>query len=75
MKRYGKIITYDGYVGNIIDDKGIKYIFTSRDIKDKTIVEGDFVTFNVEVFETIEIKEYTARFISKVKKEEKSTNM
>ena len=73
MKHYGKIIAYDGYVGNIIDDKGIKYIFTSRDIKDKTIVEGDFVTFNVEVFETIEIKEYTARFITKVKNEEKST--
>lgn len=75
MKQYGKILIYDGYVGNIIDDKGIKYIFTSRDIKDKSIVEGDFVTFNVEIFETIEIKEYTARFITKAKKEEKSTNM
>ena len=42
MKQYGKILIYDGYVGNIIDDKGIKYIFTSRDIKDKSIVEGDF---------------------------------
>ena len=75
MKQYGKILIYDGYVGNIIDDKGIKYIFTSRDLKDKSIVEGDFVTFNVEIFETIEIKEYTARFITKAKKEEKSTNM
>ena len=75
MKQYGKILIYDGYVGNIIDDKGIKYIFTSRDLKDKSIVEGDFVTFNVEIFETIEIKEYTVRFITKAKKEEKSTNM
>lgn len=74
MKQYGKVLAYDGYVGNIIDDKGTKYIFSSKDIKDKTIIEGDFVTFIVEVFETIEIKEYTARFITKVKEEEKSTN-
>ena len=41
-------------------------IFTSRDLKDKKVVEGDFVSFNSEVFETVEIKEYTARFITKV---------
>ena len=41
-------------------------IFTNRDLKDKRIVEGDFVSFNSEVFETVEIKEYTARFITKV---------
>lgn len=70
MKKYGKVLVYDGYVGNIIDNEGTKYIFTSRDLKDKKIVEGDFVTFNSEVFETVEIKEYTARFITKVSKEE-----
>ncbi len=64
--KYGKVLVYDGYVGNIIDSEGIKYIFTSRDLKDKRIVEGDFVSFNSEVFETVEIKEYTARFITKV---------
>ena len=75
MKHYGKVLIYDGYVGNIIDDKGVKYIFTNRDVKDKSVVEGDLVSFNVEVFETIEIKEYTARFITKVIKDEKeSTN-
>lgn len=70
MKKYGRVLVYDGYVGNIIDNEGTKYIFTSRDLKDKKIVEGDFVTFNSEVFETVEIKEYTARFITKVSKEE-----
>ena len=64
--KYGKVLVYDGYVGNIIDSEGIKYIFTNRDLKDKRIVEGDFVSFNSEVFETVEIKEYTARFITKV---------
>ena len=44
-------------------------IFTSRDLKDKKIVEGDFVYFNSEVFETVEIKEYIARFITKVSKD------
>lgn len=70
MKKYGKVLVYDGYVGNIIDNEGTKYIFTTRDLKDKKIVEGDFVTFNSEVFETVEIKEYTARFITKITKEE-----
>ena len=70
MKKYGKILVYDGYVGNIIDNEGTKYIFTTRDLRDKKIVEGDFVTFNSEVYETVEIKEYTARFITKVSKEE-----
>ena len=64
--KYGKVLVYDGYVGNIIDSEGIKYIFTNRDLRDKKIVEGDFVSFNGEVFETVEIKEYTARFITKV---------
>ena len=44
-------------------------IFTSRDLKDKKVVEGDFVSFNSEVFETVEIKEYIARFITKVSKD------
>ncbi len=70
MKKIGKVLVYDGYVGNIIDNDGIKYIFTSNDLKDKTITEGEFVSFNAEVFETVEIKEYTARFIKKVSKEE-----
>lgn len=70
MKKYGKVLVYDGYVGNIIDNEGTKYIFTTRDLKDRSIVEGDFVTFNSEVFETVEIKEYTARFITKVSKED-----
>lgn len=73
MKQYGKVLTYDGYVGNIIDSKGIKYIFTTKDLKDKKIVEGDFVSFNVEIFETVEIKEYTARFITKVVEDKKES--
>lgn len=70
MKKYGKILVYDGYVGNIIDSEGTKYIFTTRDLKDKKLVEGDFVSFISEVFETVEIKEYVARNIVKVSKEE-----
>ena len=69
MKKYGKVLVYDGYVGNIIDSDGIKYIFTTKDLKDKNIVEGDFVSFNYEVFETIEIKEYMARHVVKVSEE------
>ena len=74
MKKYGKVLVYDGYVGNIIDNDGTKYIFTARDLKSKNTVEGDFVSFNSEVYETVEIKEYVARNITKVSKEEKPTN-
>ena len=70
MKKYGKVLVYDGYVGIIIDNEGTKYIFTTKDLKDKKIVEGDFVSFNSEIFETVEIKEYTARAINKVSKDD-----
>jgi hypothetical protein len=50
--------------------EGTKYIFTTKDLKDKKIVEGDFVSFNSEIFETVEIKEYTARAINKVSKDD-----
>ena len=70
MKKYGKVLVYDGYVGNIIDNEGTKYIFTTKDLKDKKIIEGDFVSFNSEIFETVEIKEYTARAINKVSKDD-----
>lgn len=74
MKKYGKVIVYDGYIGNIVDKEGIKYIFTNKDLKDKKIMVGDLVIFNSEIFETVEIKEYMARFVTKVPNEEgKST--
>lgn len=75
MKKYGKILVYDGYVGNIIDNEGTKYIFTTKDLKNKKIVEGDFVSFISEVFETVEIKEYVARNINKVSKDEMKPTM
>ena len=75
MKKYGKVLVYDGYVGNIIDNDGTKYIFTARALKSKHTVEGDFVSFNSEVYETVERKDYVARNITKVSKEEiKPTN-
>ena len=73
MKQYGKVLAYDGYVGNIVDSNGIKYIFTTKDLKDKKIVEGDFVSFNVEIFETVEIKEFIARFITKAVDDKKES--
>ena len=66
MKKYGKVLVYDGYVGNIIDSDGIKYIFTYKDLKDKEIAQDTFVSFNYEVFETVEIKEFVARIAGDV---------
>ena len=64
MKQYGKVIEYDGYIGSIINGMGTIYKFTNKDLKED-ISEGDFVTFIEEIFETTEIKEYLARFITK----------
>ena len=68
MKKMGKILEYDGYVGYIMDNEGIKHIFTIKDLKDKEIIEGDYVTFISEEYITVEIKEYIARCITKLSK-------
>ena len=64
MKQYGKVIEYDGYIGSVINGMGTIYKFTNKDLKED-ISEGDFVTFTEEIFKTVEVKEYLARFITK----------
>ena len=66
--KYGKVIKYDNYVGNIIDNDGIIYIFTNDDLKESINI-NDYVMFLPEVYETVEIKEFRARFIKRYVKE------
>ena len=70
MRKYGKVVIYDGYVGTIVDKEGTRYIFRTRDLVDRKTFEGDFVSFNYEVFETVEMKEYVAKNVEKVSQEE-----
>lgn len=68
--KHGKILSYDEYIGNIIDEQGTIYIFTTKDLKQKNIKEGDLVSFLPEVYKTIEIEENIARNITKISNEE-----
>ena len=63
---YGKVIEYDNYIGRILDENGLKYIFTNDDLKSKNIKIGDYVFFEYDEYKTIEIKEYRAHFIRKI---------
>lgn len=65
MKKIGKVLEYDNYVGILIDEDSNKYIFKNDDLKEEIKI-GDLVNFIPEVFETVEIKELIARFIKKV---------
>lgn len=64
MKKIGKVLEYDEYIGVIIDEDSNKYIFKNDDVLNEIKI-GDLVEFTPEVFETIEIKELMARFIKK----------
>ena len=64
MRIYGKVIEYDGYVGTIIDSKGIKYLLICENI-DGELDNGDFVSFIPELYTTIEIQQWIARFVIK----------
>ena len=61
----GKIADYNGVSGIIIDKEKVKYVFTSKDLLDKEINTGDIVSFEPELYKTVEIKINLARFISK----------
>ena len=68
MKQVGKVIDYNGVSGFIVDENKTKYIFTTKDLMDKSIQTGDIVHFEPELYKTVEIKLNLARFISKVNK-------
>lgn len=73
MKKYGKIVDYDGYNGNIVSEDGIKYLMLKDNTDSCDIYKvGDIVSFVPEYYETIENNAFIARFIKKIEKEELS---
>lgn len=67
MKKYGKVIIYDGFCGKIMDIDKIEYIFTYEDVIGEPIRIGDIVQFSFELYETIEYSQKIARYIKKNK--------
>ena len=66
-KIMGKIIEYDGNSGIVIDKNNIKHIFTKEEVY-SSIKVNDLVTFESEIFSTVENKIYIARFIKLIEK-------
>ena len=71
MKHIGKIINFNGTSGEIIDIAGITYILSKNNIIYPNPQNGDIVIFKVEEFNTVEVNERIAIFVSKI--EEKNT--
>lgn len=63
---YGKVVSYDGNSGIILDEFGNKYIFLKTDLVNNDVFKGNFVTFQKEIFHTLELDKKMARFIRKI---------
>lgn len=68
MKKIGKIIEFDGFSGQLIDKEGNKHIFSNDDIISKDLKLNDIVTFDSELFKTIEVEVNVAKFVKKIEK-------
>ena len=66
MRNIGKIINYTGGSGMIIDNNKKKYIVSRNNISYPNPQNGDLVTFKIEKYKTVEIKESIATFVIKI---------
>ena len=65
---YGKIVEFDGNVGNITDINGKKYLLLKHELKDD-LEKNDYVVFKAEAYKSPEINENIARFVKKLSKD------
>lgn len=65
---YGKIVEFDGNVGNITDINGKKYLLLKHELKDD-LEKNDYVVFKSDTYKTPEINENIARFVKKLSKD------
>ena len=65
MRKIGKIIEFDGYSGELIDKEGIRHVFTKDDLMSKSINVEDIVYFDSQLFKTVEVEMFLAKFIKK----------
>lgn len=68
MKCYGKVSEYDGYTGIIRGEDGRDYLLLKSEINDGDILVFDYVSFDAECYQDIEINKFIARFVKKLEK-------
>lgn len=66
MKLIGKVISFDGYTGKIIGMDKNEYLILKQDLISSLNV-NDFVMFEPEIFDDLELKKNIARFITVIK--------
>ena len=70
MKTIGKIVEFDGFSGALIDREKTRHIFSNNDLLTKDLQVGDIVIFESELYKTVEVEIYIARFVKKHEKSE-----
>lgn len=68
MKQVGKIIEFDGFSGTLINKEGIKHVFSNADLISTDLKVNDLVTFESELYKTVEVEVNIARFVKKYEK-------
>lgn len=73
LKKYGKVMTYNGMSGTIKGVDGKSYLLLDKNLIDKDLNEFDNVQFESENYVTDEVEVELARFV-KVLRKEKTRN-
>lgn len=73
LKKYGKVMTYNGMSGTIKGIDGKSYLLLDKNLIDKDLNEFDNVQFESENYVTDEVDVELARFV-KVLRKEKTRN-
>ena len=68
-KSMGKIIEFDGFSGVLIDKEKHNHIFSREELLTKDIKVGELVSFESEIFTTVDNKIYIARFVKRLEEE------
>lgn len=66
MKIKGKIVKFDGVNGCLVDEYSREYIFSAKDLIGKDININDIVVFESELFKSVDVEIYVARFVKRI---------
>lgn len=69
LKKYGKVMTYNGMSGTIKGIDGKSYLLLDKNLIDKDLNEFDNVQFESENYVTDEVDVELARFVKVLRKE------
>ena len=66
MKKEGKIIKFDVFCGTILDNENKEYFMPNEEIMSDKLKVNDKVTFEPDVYKTIDVEIKLARFVKKL---------